>query len=295
MQDIPVILLNYNRPEFSKRLLENLSKVKPRKIYISIDGPKAHIEGDKSKVEQVELVFKNINWDCDVKIKKNETNLGLRPAVKGALDWFFAENEFGIILEDDIGFDESFFQYCKRFSKFDANLNVGALSGNNLLAHMFSKDFFQPKYLLAKIFHCWGWATWRQRWENYDDNIENDENFFKHTLPKYLNYDIHSINFWLGIRGAIQSNSFNTWALRFLLSNWRHDLYFLTPPENLTTNYGFVADSTHTVDMPFYMRSIQIGKFIPYSQSEYRIETSPSFEKIEEKFILGIDRSPLLL
>jgi hypothetical protein len=295
MQDIPVILLNYNRPEYSQRLLNNLSRVKPKKIYISIDGPKIHVEGDKTKVDKVEEIFKGINWECEVKVRRNQSNLGLRPAVKSALDWFFGENEFGIVLEDDVGFDENFFKYCKEFSEFNEEMRIGAISGNNLMAHMFSQDFFQPKYLLAKIFHCWGWATWSHRWKNYDDNIENDENFFKNILPEYLNYDVQSINFWYGIRAAIQNNAVNTWAWRFLLSNWKHGLYFLTPPQNLTTNYGFGADSTHCGELPFYMQNIQIGKYTPYDPSEYEIQTSLCFERIEERFILGIDRSPLLL
>ena len=295
MQEIPVLLLNYNRPEFSKRLVGNLAKIRPNKIYVSIDGHKPEILGDKAKVDQVEAVFNAINWDCELKIKRNALNLGLRPAVKSALDWFFEENRFGIILEDDIGFDENFFHYCKRFSQYDPAMEVGALSGNNLLAHMFTKEFFQPKYLKARIFHCWGWATWSERWKNYDDSIELDENFFQNILPKYLNYDERLINFWYGIRGAILNNSVNTWAWRFLLSNWKHGLYFLTPPENLTTNYGFMADSTHTTEMPFYMKNIEIGDFISHEKSQYEIKTDPSFEKIEEKFILGVDRSPLLL
>lgn len=295
MQNIPIVLLNYNRPEFSKRLLSSLGKIKPRHIYVSIDGHRDGVVGDKSKVDQVEEVFSSIDWDCEVKLRRNEKNLGLRPAVKGALDWFFSEQKFGIVLEDDIAFDRNFFQYCENFSRLEEGSKIGALSGNNLMAHMFSKEFFQPKYLLAQIFHCWGWATWRERWRNYDDNIENDDNFFQNILPRYLNYDEKSIDFWYSVRVDLLNNAMNTWALRFLLSNWRHDLYFLTPPENLTTNYGFDEDGTHTLATPFYMKNIEIGSFIPYEKSQYEIKTCQPFEKIEEKFILGIDRSPLLL
>ena len=141
MQDIPVVLLNYNRPEFSKLLVENLAKIKPKKVYISIDGHKSNVVGDKNKVDQVETAFANIQWDCEVKLRRNEINLGLRPAVKGALDWFFAEQPFGIVLEDDIAFNEHFFQYCQRFSNLEEGSKIGAISGNNLMAHMFSKYF----------------------------------------------------------------------------------------------------------------------------------------------------------
>jgi GT2 family glycosyltransferase len=291
---IPVLLLNYNRPAFSARVLKNLEKIKPEKIYVSIDGNKNDSD-DRKKVDAVESLYKSINWQCEYKIKRNPVNLGLRGAVTSALNWFFAENEFGVVLEDDVEFDENFFKYCYRFSKYESNHMVGALSGNNLLAHMFTKEVFQPKYLLARVFHCWGWATWRSRWLNYDDNIENDDYFFDKVMPEYLNHDLPLINFWNGIRAALRENVFDTWAFRYILSSWRHDLYFLTPPSNLTTNYGFVADSTHTSATPFYIPSMTIGEFQEFSDEEYEILPSPAFEKFEEKFLLGIDRSPLLL
>jgi hypothetical protein len=114
-------------------------------------------------------------------------------------------------------------------------------------------------------------------------------------MPEYLNHDLPLINFWNGIRAALRENVFDTWAFRYILSSWRHDLYFLTPPSNLTTNYGFVADSTHTSATPFYIPSMTISEFQEFSDEEYEILPSPAFEKFEEKFLLGIDRSPLLL
>ena len=39
---------------------------------------------------------------------------GCRKAVEGALDWFFEEEEMGIILEDDIVPDVSFFDYATK-------------------------------------------------------------------------------------------------------------------------------------------------------------------------------------
>ena len=125
MNDIPVLLLNFNRPKCSGRLLDNLSKIKPKKIYVSIDGHRNEVEGEKTKVDQVEEVFKAIDWECNLKIRRNPSNFGLRKAVKTALDWFYSENEFGIVLEDDVEFDENFFKYCERFSKYAPEMKVG--------------------------------------------------------------------------------------------------------------------------------------------------------------------------
>ena len=40
MYDVPVLILIYNRPKFTKKLIMALKIIKPKKIYISCDGPK---------------------------------------------------------------------------------------------------------------------------------------------------------------------------------------------------------------------------------------------------------------
>ena len=52
MSKIPVLLLIYNRPILTKKLLKKLSKIKPKKIFISSDGPKNKLDEllcDKTK------------------------------------------------------------------------------------------------------------------------------------------------------------------------------------------------------------------------------------------------------
>ena len=294
--DIPVLVLNYNRPEFTKRLVKNLEKIKPTNLYVSIDGHKLSTYEDRLKVDEVEKCFKNLGWKCNLKLVRNEKNYGLRNAVKKALDWFFEENEFGVILEDDIQFDINFFKYCQEFSTINLDPRIAAISGNNLLEHVFSPECFERKYLLAKIFHCWGWATWREKWALYDDNIENDENFFENSLPKFLKYDEELIKFWRYQRKRLKDNEIDSWAFRFHFSCLRKQLLYLTPPRNLTSNYGIGpgvgVNSNHQV--PFFMESIKINPYEKFDGS-YSIEESPLFEKFEEKFILGINRLPLIL
>ena len=97
MNNIPVLLLNFNRPYQTIGLIENLRLIKPKKVFISIDGPRVGVEPDKEKCIRVAECIKLIDWDCEIKTKISDTNLGLRNNVKTSMDWFFSENEFGII------------------------------------------------------------------------------------------------------------------------------------------------------------------------------------------------------
>jgi GT2 family glycosyltransferase len=67
-RNIPVLILGYNRPSHIKKLISSLRKIKPKKIYISLDGPKKNLE-DIKNCKLVKNEVNKINWSC--KIKKN--------------------------------------------------------------------------------------------------------------------------------------------------------------------------------------------------------------------------------
>ena len=197
----PLLLLNFNRPHHTEGLINNLRLIRPSHIYFAIDGPRVGREDDVENCRLVENTLNFIDWPCDIKLSKNKTNLGLRRNVKLNLDWFFNENETGIILEDDIRFGTDFFKYCNHaLENYHTDHRVGVISGNNLMSHL--KDY--PRKLddsfLCRIFHCWGWATWRDCWALYDDSIELDDNFFEHQLPLILKSD--PMSRYLGLKNG---------------------------------------------------------------------------------------------
>ena len=58
MSNIPVLLLIYNRPKYTKKIIDNLRKIKPKKLFIFCDGPK-------------NIKDKNL---CEDTIKRNSKN-----------------------------------------------------------------------------------------------------------------------------------------------------------------------------------------------------------------------------
>ena len=67
MKFTPTLLLVYNRPKTTKKLINALSHVKPRKIFVSSDGPKNN--EDKILCDEVKHIISKINWKCIVKKK----------------------------------------------------------------------------------------------------------------------------------------------------------------------------------------------------------------------------------
>ena len=234
MSNIPVLLLIYNRPGYTKRLIANLKKTKPRIIYIFCDGPK-NIQ-DKVLCQKAINETLKINWKCFIKKKTLKKNLGCKEAVSRAINWFFNYNKKGIILEDDCLPNKIFFKFCEMMLKYYyKNKNIGCITGDNFLSDNFK---FQDNYYLSKYANCWGWATWRNRWNFYKKDI----NFWP-KLKKSKKWNSNFLSrdereYWSQIFDRCYENKIDSWAYPWTLSLWKNNLLTVTPAKNLVHNIG---------------------------------------------------------
>jgi hypothetical protein len=84
----PLLFIIFKRLDTTKLVFEQIRKVKPLKLYIASDGSRN--ESEKVRVYQVrEFIMKNIDWDCEVKTKFRDKNLGVGFGPNDAIDWFF--------------------------------------------------------------------------------------------------------------------------------------------------------------------------------------------------------------
>ena len=102
---VPVLLIVFNRPECTARVIAVLSALQPQKLYVACDGPRSDRPGEVERCQAVRQLISSgdhgaISWPCELHTLLREQNLGCRVAVSGALDWFFAQEEEGIVLEE---------------------------------------------------------------------------------------------------------------------------------------------------------------------------------------------------
>ena len=119
--DVPVLIIVYNRPGLACSLIKSLEKVAPAKIYVAADGPNTDNLDDLERCAQTRSLFVErrsefIDWPCEIKTLFQEANLGCRAGVTAALDWFFEQEEEGIVLEDDIVADPTFSRFVRSCS-----------------------------------------------------------------------------------------------------------------------------------------------------------------------------------
>lgn len=237
-----VLFLVFNRLDTTKQVFEAIRKAKPPRLYIAADGARENKEGEAEKVKAVrDYVMTNIDWECETTTLFREQNLGCKMAVSGAIDWFFENEEMGIIIEDDCLPSQSFFWFCEELlERYRDDMRVGMISGDN-----FQKGIKRGEadYYFSIYSHIWGWASWANRWKNYDVDLHNvwDINF----MDK-LNLGLFSKLFWRYILRKLKNNQINTWDYQWSLTLFRKDQLTIIPNLNLVQNIGFGSGATHT-------------------------------------------------
>ena len=60
--DTPVLLCVFNRPDLTKMAIDNLRAVKPKRLYVSADGPRAEVTSDELNCKLVREQIENVDW-----------------------------------------------------------------------------------------------------------------------------------------------------------------------------------------------------------------------------------------
>ena len=76
METAPILFLIFNRPDTAEKVFNKIRQVKPKKLYISADGPRDHKKDDKIKCNQAREIVSKVDWNCDVKTRFLDENLG---------------------------------------------------------------------------------------------------------------------------------------------------------------------------------------------------------------------------
>ena len=85
--DVPVLLIFFNRENTIISLIDRLSKIRPSIIYLASDGGRDSFEHNHV-LNIRKKVLEAIDWECEVHEKINDTNLGCKYAVHSAVQWF---------------------------------------------------------------------------------------------------------------------------------------------------------------------------------------------------------------
>ena len=238
--DVPILILAFNRPKYTRVLFNKLKELEPTRLYIVCDGPRFDNKYDFELCKATKNIFEEIDWKCDLHKLYREINLGCKYSVKYGIDWFFSKVEFGIILEDDCIPNLSFFNYCERMLKnYEPNKEIFQISGTSYL----NENLQFNNYFYSNISPIWGWATWKDRWEKleFEKMIINNENFIEKIQTRYPNKVY--INFVVELIKNVNNYKVSSWATYWLYSIIKNNGISILPGKNLVENIGIIGNS----------------------------------------------------
>jgi hypothetical protein len=282
-RDTAVLLIAFNRPETTIEVFNCIRNAQPKRLYIAADGPRKNNHDDLQKCELVRAIKDKVDWDCVVKTKYSDKNLGCKNGVASAINWLFENEDEGIILEDDIIPESGFFSYCSEMlNLYRDNEKVKAVLGFNL----YGQSVANNSHFLYEGFYPWGWATWRRAWNEY-----NPEEFdLKKIMSLSENRKSHKFLYQsidLNLR-LIKKGLLDTWDYQFMYMMICRGGYSVAPYANLIKNIG--VDGAHSSANTL---SFDYGIFDVENMSlEAKLKID---EKMNSLFLLEHERSARLV
>jgi hypothetical protein len=241
--ETPILLIVFNRPKKTQLIFDIIKKIKPKKLFISADGPRIDKVRDTFLCDEVKSIINKVDWDCEHEIKISNTNLGCKTNVVDSIDWFFSNVENGVILEDDCIPSFSFFTFCESLlNKYKNNENIMQINGFN--GGINYNSLTKNSYYFSKMNHTWGWASWKRAWDKFDKNFLNyEELILKKNIRKY--YIDKSISAWMKVYfDKSYSKEDNIWSSNWAFSILKENGLCITPSKNFVRNIGFDEEST---------------------------------------------------
>ena len=235
----PIAFFCFDRPYHTYRSIINLSQnpeAKDTDFIAFIDGPKE--TKDLIKIESVENILKsNSHLFKSFKIVKSSKNLSSALNIRKGVTEVLSKYKSVIVMEDDILVSEYFLQYMNEsLEKYENYKDVWHINGYNYPLKTKNYDYY-----FIRLMHCWGWATWQDRWTEFLANpLINDPYYIKSIFTEEMRRDLDlnsKGNFWSQIE-ANRSKKINTWAIFWYCFIFYKKGLCLSPALSYTKNIG---------------------------------------------------------
>ncbi len=281
MFQTPILFLIFNRPDTTKLVFESIRSIKPAKLYIAADGARKHKVGEDLLCQESRSIIDLIDWECEIKTLFRPENLGCKIAVSSAIDWFFENEEQGIILEDDCLPNESFYNYCETLlNYYVSDERIMHISGNNFQDGMMRGN---GSYYFSNYNHIWGWATWKRAWKAYNVDLS----FLTETEAETLiekQFDTKKERlFWNNIFKKVINKTIGTWDYQWTYAVWKNNGLSILPNKNMIANIGFNNNGTHTSGVDI----LGLSNMKTFSISNIKHPTEIEINKKADKY--GLD------
>jgi hypothetical protein len=286
----PIVLFVYNRPGHTLRTLQSLAKNKEAKestLFIFCDGAKKNASEDQvQKIREVRNVIRTEKWCKEVTIVESDVNKGLANSIVEGVTKVV--NSFGkiIVLEDDILVSDFFLKYMNEaLDLYFSENEVISIHG-----YLYPVKEKLPETFFLKGADCWGWATWKRRWDLFE---EDGKKLLEEIKTRNLEYEFDfngSYPYMKMLKKQVDGKN-DSWAIRWYASAFLKNKLTLYPGKSLVENTGNEGSGTHVnktelYDSVFSQSPVEVHRILAEANQvafevfrKYFISTHESFFK----------------
>ena len=281
MRLAPICLFVYKRPELTKKTVEALKKnILAEESTLIIFSDAAKNEKDNSLVFEVRKYIKFIEGFKSVKIIERENNFGLSESIISGVTEVINQFDKVIVLEDDLITSKYFLKYMNEaLDKYENENKVMSIHG-----YIYPVKSKLPETFFLRGTDCWGWATWKNRWQTFEKDGKILLDQLKEKKLAY-SFDHNGTTNNIKMLKKQIAGKVDSWAIRWHASAFLQNKLTLYPAKSLVNNIGMGGDSTHLGKTSIYVTTLSQA---PVKLDDIPVKENKFAGKEMEKFYSSI-------
>lgn len=242
----PVALFVYNRIDHTKLVLQALDKnedADKSELYIFSDAPADETEvPNVAEVREYLRCFEANNHFRKVSIIMAEKNKGLEKSLIGGITQIIDQYGKIIVLEDDHLTSPDFIRFMNEALAFyEKDDKIWSVTG-------FTMDLKRLRRYKRDVYCgyrgcCWGWGTWKDRWDKVDWNVSDYHEFIK-DRKRVREFNKGGIDMTPMLK-LQHEGKIHSWAIRWCYQQYKEKMLTIFPRNSKVKNIGMDGSGTN--------------------------------------------------
>lgn len=276
-----VLIVAYKRAQLVDQIIQNIPDFISR-IYLHVDLGR---EYDSRNLEVIELANSLAEQNPKIRIKIQESNLGVGLAVPTALDWAFETSSRLLVLEDDCLPNRHAYEFFRNnYTYLDQNLIICGTSPFDF----HQNDEKRSSCTTSKYALISGWMVSKSTWEIIDFHKSVESGYFS-LIRKSLKSpkSFIPLSFFYASMIRIRNKEVSAWDSILCFSMLMNGIKSLVPNVTLINNLGLdeVASNTRATDQnqsTVYQKS---SRKWPASSIDFSVQAQKDTDILMERSI----------
>jgi hypothetical protein len=238
----PIALFVYSRPNHTRHVLDSLRRnTLSGQSDLIIFSDAARKPEHEASVNSVRAMIQKVDGFKSVRVVQRDRNLGLAASIEDGVRQICDDYGKVIVVEDDLIVSPYFLAFLNAsLDRYEGEASVMQVS-----AYMFPGSYdAECDALFLPLISCWGWATWKRAWEQYDPKASGFSRLKEDSVLREK-FDLGGAYEYFKMLEQQVRGEINSWGIKWLLSVFLHQGVVLYPKHTLVSNTGVDGSGTH--------------------------------------------------